>query len=57
MVFTHSSSGVLENASSPIAVTEFGIVTEVRARLLANARQPIEVTELGIVRVVRDDIP
>ena len=42
-----------EKAESPIVVTEFEIVTEVRARLSANAQAPIVDTESGIVIDVR----
>ena len=37
------------NALSPIDVTLFGIVTDVRPLQYAKARSPIEVTLLGIV--------
>lgn len=38
-----------QNASSPIEVTEFGIVIEVNPVQNLNAQSSIEVTELGMV--------
>ena len=41
----------LKNASSPIKVTEFPIVSFVKALQLKNAARPILITELPIVTV------
>ena len=43
--------GIFANAPLSIAVTELGMVTEVR-RVFANARTPMLVTELGMVTEV-----
>lgn len=39
----------LENANSPMLVTELGIVTEVRLKHLENASFPMLITELPIL--------
>ena len=40
--------GQSENASSPMVVTELGIMMEVRLEQPENALSPMEVTELGM---------
>ena len=45
------------NASSPMLVTEVGMVTEVREEQPRNADSPMLVTELGMVTEVRDEQP
>ena len=42
-----------ENASRPIVVTEFGMVTLVSESQLENALRPIDVTEFGMVTLVK----
>ena len=47
----------LEKAPTPILVTEFGMVMEVRFQQLVKAYFPMLVTELGIVIEVRPEQP
>ena len=43
------------NADSPMLVTEFGMLTEVRLEQPQNAHSPMLVTELGMVTEVRPE--